>query len=621
MECGNDSENQGDMTRIDFDKIKMQRLCHWLEEHGASFPSVKVEVGQGGREVRSSRPIKSGSHVMHIPESLFITTEAAKASEIGQLIAASNCVIEDSGYMAAHLIEMKRQGGFWDPYIDVLPNSFSEHPYFLTESELEYLKGSYTLRVIRIRKKRIDNEYNQLLACLPKENIFTREEYFWGCCIYLTRTHTVRISGVKTHALIPLADMPNHSISPNVLWGFESTRGFLYSAAESIEIDESLTIKYWRECNGMNLARYGFCLENNPYNVAEIQLPSLSSDHPCFEYAKNIGVERNSMRVFWVPLDSDSSASHALFSYLRLSALTDLSGISIGEDWLEGRAQVGMLSHENESMAMATLAVACQGALKKFDTSSDDDETALKDSSLAFKLRNLIRVRYGEKSILKYFLDRAESTHALLHDEPLVGILKSYLVPGEPEKMVSSALPPPVSRKEGWVIVLNGVTCAGKSTLAKAILELEERPTLHLSLDQFHHTLSSRHATQKWPFYRELGPLVAAARTASLEGMNVVIDTVLANRGRWSEIRVLLSETRTYWVGVHAPLTHLLARRQQKGGGGRALVERQYATVHEGVRYDIDVLMETTPPLSLARFILDYIQHAEIALDDNHANP
>ncbi len=609
----------GDSAHVDSEKMKMQRLLFWLEEQGASFPSVKVEVGQGGREIHASRPIKSGSLVMHIPEFLFITTEAAKESEIGQMIASSNCDIEDSGYMAAHLIKMKRQGSFWSPYIDVLPKSFAEHPYFLTDSELEYLKGSYVLSLIRRRRKQLDYEYNQLLSCLPKEKVFTREEYLWGCCIYLTRTHAVKIAGVKTHALVPLADMPNHSISPNVLWGYESSRGFLYSAADSIEIDEPLTIKYWRECNGITWARFGFCLESNPYNVAEVQLPPILRGHPCFKYAKNLGVERNGMRVFRVPRDYDSSASHALFSYLRLSALTDLSGINIGKEWLENVPQIGRLSNKNEFEAMEALAIACRSALQKFDTSSAEDEAALKDSALALKLRNLIQVRHGEKTILNYYLDRAEAANTL-HRDDLVEIHSPYPIPGEPEQKVSPASLPPVSRKEGWVIVLNGATCAGKSTLAKAILEMEATPTLLLSINQLHSALSSRYSTHKWPLYRELNrTLVASAQAASLEGMNVVIDTVLANRGRWREILALLSETRTYWVGLHAPLKQLLAREKQRGSGERALVKRQFETVHEGARYDIEVSTESTSPLLLARQILDYIQHAEIAREGNQA--
>lgn len=391
-----------------FEKMKMQRLFLWLEEHGATFPSVKIEVEPSGREARASAPIKAGSLVLHIPRSLFITTKSAKESETGRLIAASNCDISDAGYMAAYLAELKRQAGFWDAYIDVLPESFPEHPYFLTESELEYLNGSYIQRIIRRRRKRLAYEYDQLSACLPKEQLFTREEYAWGCCIYHTRTHTVKISGARTQALIPLADMPNHSPAPNVLWGSESSRGFLYSAAKNIEIDEPLTISYWSECSGLMLASFGFYLEGNADNVAEIPLPSMQADHPCFEDAKSLGIERNGMRVFSVPRSCEATASRALFSYLRLSALTRLPDAGADKMWSDV-GQVGILGDANELESMAALGAACREALKKFDTSEAEDEILLGDDALPLKLRNLVQVRCGEKAILNYFLNFAEA--------------------------------------------------------------------------------------------------------------------------------------------------------------------------------------------------------------------
>ncbi|MFH1496026.1 MAG: SET domain-containing histone-lysine N-methyltransferase [Pseudomonadota bacterium] len=403
----------GALASIDSEKIKMRNLIAWLEEQGATFPSAKIETGPGWREARASAPIKAGSLIMHIPKHLFITTEDAKESEIGRLIAASNCDISDAGYMAAHLAGMKRQSSFWDPYLNVLPNSFPDHPDFLTEPDLEYLKGSYVLRIIRRRRNRLAYEYEQLRSCLPKEKIFMREEYAWGKCIYFTRTFTVKISGVKTNALIPLADMLDHSASPNALWGSESSRGFFFSAVKNIEINEALTISYWRKCSGYTLAYFGFCLEGCPDNVAEIALPPMGSDHPCFEDAKNLGVERNGMRVFRVPRDFDAIDSRALFSYLRLSAITHLSDIGAGNAWSD-IGQVGVINDTNELSAMTALGVACRSALKEFDTSEAEDDILLRDDTLPQKLRNLVQVRRGEKVILNDFLNLAETTISAL---------------------------------------------------------------------------------------------------------------------------------------------------------------------------------------------------------------
>lgn len=170
------------------------------------------------------------------------------------------------------------------------------------------------------------------------------------------------------------------------------------------------------------------------------------------------------------------------------------------------------------------------------------------------------------------------------------------------------------SRGEGWIVVLNGASCAGKSTLAKAILELEDTPTLYLALDQLQGMLPRRYATPDWPLYKELTrTLAAAAHAASVEGVNVVIDTVLASRWRWLEMQAVLPDTHTYWVGVHAPLEQLLARVGQRGSGERDLVERQFKTVHQGARYDVEISTESTTPPQLAEQILEHVRRGELA--------
>lgn len=387
---------------FDFRKKQMQRLLLWLEEQGATFPSVKIEISDDGREARAGAPIKAGALIMHIPQSLMITSQRAKESEIGRLIASNTCHITDNGYMAAYLLDFKRDGGFWQPYLDALPQDFPDHIYFYDESELDYLKGCYMLPRIRRRRARLDFEYYQMRSCLPEEKAFTREEYAWARCAVLSRVHAVTTSGKSGSALIPLADMLNHSADANVNWQPESPMGFIYTAARNIEAGEPLTISYGNECNGIWFSTYGFCLESNPNNLAEIQLPSLPPDHPCFEHAKQLGTERKEMRVFEVPADYGHRDTRALFSYLRVYGLTDSSEVK-----LDKGGHVAPVSPENEQAVLSELALACQLRLRQFDTSIEEDDALLKYKVLPLRLRNAVRVRHGEKVVLKYFRDLA----------------------------------------------------------------------------------------------------------------------------------------------------------------------------------------------------------------------
>jgi histone-lysine N-methyltransferase SETD3 len=393
---------------IDSEELKMQRLLHWLKEEGATFPSVRMEVGKQGRVARAAAPIKAGTLVMHMPHSLMITSGRARDSEIGKLIASGTNGIPDYAYIAAYLLDLKREGGAWKCYLDVLPKTFPEHPYFFSESELQYLNGFYDLpKLLKSRAGR-HREYRDIISCLPQERAFTRDEYEWARCAAFSRAHSTAVDGEISASMIPLADMLNHSPERNLEWRREATLGFVYTAVRDIEAGEALTTSYGAECNGRFFIGYGFCLESNPDNVTELQLPDLSPDHPCFEHAKGFGTVRDGMRVFLVRAAYDHADTAILFSYLRLSALNDASRVSLDNSG-SGVATVGAISVENEQAALTRLAQACRQRMEQFDTSIEQDQALLGDKCFPLKLRNAVLVRHGEKVVLKYFLDLAEA--------------------------------------------------------------------------------------------------------------------------------------------------------------------------------------------------------------------
>lgn len=411
------SKNGATPVGQDSSKASMQRLLHWMKEQGATFPAVEVLMEDNARETYAGLPLKAASVVLHVPPSLMMTVEAAKASEIGRLIAAHNPDASYQGVLAAFLLDTRRNGGFWAPYVAVLPQDFPEHPLFFSEAELEWLKGSYALRVVRRHKEWLKREYRALSDCLPPEKMFSREEHAWAMVNVLTRAFSARFSGNKTHAMIPLADMFNHAFKPNVLWEPESARGFLMVAARDVEAGAPLTDRYWKECNALTFAIYGFCLETNPYNVAEIHLPSLPPDHPHFEAAREMGTVREGLRVFKVPADVEDKRAQTLFSYLRLSAPVDLSAAELNRE--KYGIQLDSQLHQGERAELNALASACRRRLQQFDTCIEEDQEILKASVLPLKLRFAVQVRLGEKVILKYYLDRAE---ALLAAAPAVPI-------------------------------------------------------------------------------------------------------------------------------------------------------------------------------------------------------
>lgn len=395
----------------DQEQLKMQRFLRWMKKQGAIFPSISIQTTSSGRQVRSTTSLQVGELVAHIPDKLTITPQRARESKIGRLIAEHGSCLDDYDYLAAYLLQVKRDGGFWKPYIDILPTDYSANPLLYSKEELDELRGSYYLNAILNRISRHQYKYDQLPAAL-KQHGFTREAFTWAKCAVMTRVHATRRGEPPFLAMVPLSDMFDHATQNNTEWAVDNHGGCVIRTERPVERGDRLFESYGR-CNAQLLDEYGFCLEDNPKNVAEIRLPTLLPSHPLFKVTEKLGQERWGKRTFRVAADYHSNGTRALFSYLRLSWLGEKEHLH----WLQALPdqKIPPVSIPNEIAVLQTLAQACENRLQQFITSLEDDYRLLENAELRLNLRNAIMVRRDEKIILTYFLGLAKATLPVLH--------------------------------------------------------------------------------------------------------------------------------------------------------------------------------------------------------------
>jgi chloramphenicol 3-O phosphotransferase len=177
---------------------------------------------------------------------------------------------------------------------------------------------------------------------------------------------------------------------------------------------------------------------------------------------------------------------------------------------------------------------------------------------------------------------------------------------------------------EGRVVVLNGVSSAGKTTLAEAFCAQEAArgdfwfvtgiddflaklpPEWHRIGD--HH---GRYADDGFIFEAtpagveiRLGPVgqrlshayhetVAAIARA---GVNVLVDEVVLDRANWEAWVDALAGLDVTWVAVRCDVEVAVAREAARGDRFLGLARSQSATVHAYPRYDVEVDTTRTPP-------------------------
>lgn len=159
------------------------------------------------------------------------------------------------------------------------------------------------------------------------------------------------------------------------------------------------------------------------------------------------------------------------------------------------------------------------------------------------------------------------------------------------------------------IVVLNGTSSAGKTSLAKALQRRWDGPLLAVGIDTVVFALPGRWLNP--PHWHEVfvysgqgdslritaGPLgdrlVAGLHrsVAALagEGFDVVVDHVLLSPAWVADAAEALSGHRVLSVGVRCPLAEVVRREAARGDRTLGQARAQFETVHAYAGYDVEV--------------------------------
>ena len=153
------------------------------------------------------------------------------------------------------------------------------------------------------------------------------------------------------------------------------------------------------------------------------------------------------------------------------------------------------------------------------------------------------------------------------------------------------------------IILLNGASSAGKSTLAQAVQAQLEKPFLRFSPDLLlfgNGVLPARRdrdgpfswAAMRGPLFEGYFGCVAALAGA---GNDVLADLVIEREDQLKRLVSLLSPFDVFFVGVRCPLPELEQRERLRGDRRIGDARQDHAIVHSFSDYDAEV-DSTLPP-------------------------
>lgn len=169
----------------------------------------------------------------------------------------------------------------------------------------------------------------------------------------------------------------------------------------------------------------------------------------------------------------------------------------------------------------------------------------------------------------------------------------------------------------GQIILLNGTSSAGKSTIAKKLQEILPHPYLHTGIDHFlvaapwsrlfvYSDSTSQTEADGWflPFrdgalvdtprlgpvaYQWLDGMYASFATLASAGINLIVDDVIYDPQVLRSAVTHLADLPLLFVGLHCPVAEAMRREQARGDrapGGAAIF---HGLVHNHGVYDLEL--------------------------------
>ncbi len=164
----------------------------------------------------------------------------------------------------------------------------------------------------------------------------------------------------------------------------------------------------------------------------------------------------------------------------------------------------------------------------------------------------------------------------------------------------------------GTIIILNGTSSSGKTSIVRAFQNLSQEPYLDMGIDKFIWMLPKRYLDiplwQQVYWYKYAGDgktieeihsgplgdqLFSGMHHAILElaksGLNIIADHVLLEKKWVDECAALFHDMNAYLVGVRCPLEVLEEREHSRKDRTLGQAKAQFVATHKYCLYDLEV--------------------------------
>jgi chloramphenicol 3-O phosphotransferase len=159
------------------------------------------------------------------------------------------------------------------------------------------------------------------------------------------------------------------------------------------------------------------------------------------------------------------------------------------------------------------------------------------------------------------------------------------------------------------IVVLNGTSSSGKTSIARAFQELAPGTFLNFSIDSILYalppsTLERMKRGEERAGKELVRAFYACVRAIADEGVDLVIDHALTTESEATMLAAATQSHRTLLVGIDCPVDVLNERERQRGDRRVGMAAAQAERVHQWLEYDLRVDSSRVSPEEAARQIV-----------------
>eukprot|EP00928_Gymnodinium_smaydae_P034524 TRINITY_DN24440_c0_g1_i1.p1 TRINITY_DN24440_c0_g1~~TRINITY_DN24440_c0_g1_i1.p1 ORF type:complete len:334 (+),score=22.16 TRINITY_DN24440_c0_g1_i1:61-1062(+) len=291
--------DQGDnLLRCETQQQIYDQLMHWLRDEGAEgAEAISIrDFNHGGNAVRglaAKRDFASGDVILRIPERLLFLKRGS-----------------DSDFRLALLLErQKGPTSKWASYIKALPTEDQYSKFYTTYADPQVLHEHLDLPVAR---RALERRHDSWEAAEKNHRLGLKfKDFLWADAVISSRTFGL----ANKSAMVPLGDLMNTSLEPNVEWSKDLQNGFmLFRAKHDIKRGDELTDSYQvssKKDNDTLLGLYGLLLSGNAKHMSTTKL----NDLDCTRRRRVAGVGGTQQERSFDILRSEGCSNSAKFDH------------------------------------------------------------------------------------------------------------------------------------------------------------------------------------------------------------------------------------------------------------------------------------------------------------------